>query len=172
MNFSLAVSAHRTQPSRVTAQTLVSYLCWMVMITADIAVMAWKQTGEWSLIDTMTSTIATLGIVGTLVWARTRNIGISDPMAKGWLALFFKAVPQLMLAWNIAQRGGAGLTLIAIITGHVTILTRLGQLYASIKEAGWDRNRTGSAFSEAGNEVSWVVVTIAWLVAHTRQLGG
>jgi hypothetical protein len=37
-------------------------------------------------------------------------------------------------------------------------------LYFSIREAGWDRNRIGSALSEAANEISWVVTTIVWLM--------
>jgi len=32
----------------------------------------------------------------------------------------------------------------------------------AIREAGWDQNRAGSFLSEVTNELSWVVVTIAW----------
>ena len=78
--------------------------------------------------------------------------------------MFFKAIPQLALAYKIAMRGGAGLAAAAIITGHITILARLGQLWFSIKEAGWDRNRRGSAFSELANEISWLAATAVWLV--------
>ena len=62
------------------------------------------------------------------------------------------------------MRGGAGLAGAAVITGHITILPRLGQLWFSIKEAGWDRNRHGSALSELANEASWLVATLVWLL--------
>jgi hypothetical protein len=51
------------------------------------------------------------------------------------------------------------------VTGHITILARLGQLCCSIKEAGWDRNRRGSALSELANKVSWLVATLVWLIS-------
>ena len=78
--------------------------------------------------------------------------------------MFFKAIPQLALAYKIFMRGGAGLAGAAVITGHITILPRLGQLWFSIKEAGWDRNRHGSALSELANEASWLVATLVWLL--------
>jgi hypothetical protein len=70
----------------------------------------------------------------------------------------------LALAYKIFMQGGAGLATAAVITGHITILSRLGLLWFSIQEAGWDRNRRGSALSEVANEISWLVATLVWLV--------
>ena len=106
-----------------------------------------------------------LGAVLTLAVGSRQRLGIADPMVKGWLAVFFKAIPQLALAYKIYLRGGAGLAAAAVITGHITILARLGQLWFSIQEAGWDRNRRGSALSELANEGSWIIATLVWL-AH------
>jgi hypothetical protein len=50
-----------------------------------------------------------------------------------------------------------------VVNGHFTILMRIGQLIFSIREAGWDRNRIGSAISEVANEASWLIVTVVWL---------
>jgi hypothetical protein len=83
---------------------------------------------------------------------------------RGYLAVFFKGVPQLTLAVNILMVGGAGVSVFGILTGHITICSRLGQLVMSLREAGWDRNRKGSLISEIANEGSWIVVTIAWFV--------
>lgn len=75
-----------------------------------------------------------------------------------------KAVPQLTLAWNIWLHGGAGISIVAFTVGHVTICTRLWQVWYSIREAGWDRNRIGIAVGEAANELSWIVTTAVWLM--------
>ena len=164
LNLVLAIRAHSIQPSRVTFQTILSYVTWATMVTLDLGVMFWKKTGVWNGRDTATVLCAIIGVVTILAVARRKQLAITDPMVKGYLAIFFKAVPQLILAYNMfIVGGGNGLAGMAIVTGHITIISRLGQLCFSIREAGWDRNRVGSAISEIANELSWVVVTIIWL---------
>jgi hypothetical protein len=53
-----------------------------------------------------------------------------------------------------------------LLAGHIAILTRLGQLWFALREAGWDRNRLGAATSEVANEITWLLVTLAWLRDH------
>ncbi len=164
LNLILAIRAHHNQASRVTLQTILSYAAWVTMVALDLGVMLWKGTGVWNGRDTATLVFAAIGIVATLMVARKKRLAVTDPMVKGYLAVFFKAIPQLTLAYNVFMVGGAGLAGVAIVTGHITILTRLGQLWFSIREAGWDRNRIGSAISEIANECSWMVTTAAWLM--------
>jgi hypothetical protein len=165
LNLTLTFRAHQNQPSRVTLQTFLSYATWTAMVAADLAVMLWKGTHIWGEIDTITAIVVGLGAALTVGLAYRLELGIIDPMVKGWLAVFFKAVPQLALAYKIFLHGGAGLAAAAVITGHITILSRLGLLWFSIKEAGWDRNRRGSALSEIANELSWLTATVVWLVS-------
>ncbi len=47
----------------------------------------------------------------------------------------------------------AGLMLLA---GHIGIITRLGQLWFAIREAGWERDRRGAALGEVANETPWL----------------
>jgi len=164
LNLVLAIRAHRNQSSRVTLQIIFSYVAWVTMVTLDLGVMFWKSTGTWNIRDTATVALATVGVVATLVVASRKKLTITDPMVKGYLAVFFKAVPQLIMAYNMFMVGSNGLSGIAIVTGHITVSTRLVQLWFSIKEAGRDRNRVGSALSEIANEGSWIIVTIVWLV--------
>lgn len=164
INLGLSVQAHRTQPSRVTRQTVWAYAIWTTIIAANLTALAWRGTGSWTFIDDLTAAIAVAGIVATLGVGAWRGLGWRDPIVRGWLAVFFKGVPQLTLAWNLAQVGGGGLAPLGVIAGHVTICTRLGQLCFSIREAGWDRNRVGSLISEIANEGSWIVATIVWLL--------
>lgn len=167
LNLILAIRAHKNQPSRVTRQALTSYVLWVVIVSASIVVMLVRKTGEWRTIDTVTGGIVALGIAVTILIARTRGVKLGDPIIKGWYAVFFKGIPQMALAMNILLVGsGAGLAGSTLLAGHVTVVTRLGQVLFSVKEAGWDRNRTGSALSEMANELSWVVVTIAWFATR------
>lgn len=163
VNLALAIRAHRNQPSRVTLQTIGSYALWVLMVVGDLGVMIVRGNGTWDHNDTITAVITLTGVAVILGIASIMKLGISDPVVKGHLAIFFKAVPQLTLAYKIFMVGGAGLAGLTVIMGHITVLTRLGQLIFSIREAGWDRNRRGSAISEAANEGSWIIATIAWM---------
>ncbi len=164
LNLVLACRAHANQPSRVTLQTILSYAAWTTMVLADLGVMLWQGTNLWDGKDTVTALLVGMGLTVILLVAYRLNLGLIDPMVKGYLAVVFKAIPQLALAYKIFMVGGRGLAPVAVVTGHITILTRLGQLWFSIKEAGWDRNRRGSALSELANEGSWLVATVAWLL--------
>jgi hypothetical protein len=164
LNLVLTIRAHYRQPSRVTLQTVLSYVAWTTVVTADLGLMLWKHTGLWTSSDTLTSAVAGAGIAATLIVAYRRRLTVYDPVVRGYLALFFKAIPQLTLAYSIYKMGGAGVAGVAVVTGHVTICTRLGQLWFAIREAGWERNRIGSAISEVANEGSWIVATAVWLM--------
>lgn len=164
LNLLLSIKAHQVQPSRVTAQTVATYATWSTVLAGALSVLWWRSLGHWQPVDTLNVLLSALGIVGTLAVGRRHDLGWTDPMVRGWLAVFFKATPQLTLAWHLTQVGGAGLAPFAVLAGHITINIRLGQLYFSIREAGWDRNRIGSAVSECANELSWILVTVVWLL--------
>ena len=164
INLSLSYRAHQTLPSRITKQTFIVYATWTALMVGNVIVFIWQDVGIWKNIDTMTALLAGTGIAVTLLIGRLNALPISDPLIRGYLAVFFKGLPQLTLAYSVWQHGGAGLSVTAVIVGHITICTRLGQIFLSLREAGWDRNRLGSAISEIANEGSWIVVTIVWLL--------
>jgi hypothetical protein len=64
------------------------------------------------------------------------------------------------------REGGQGLAGSALLASNFSILIRLALLGFAIAEAGWDRSRKGAAMSEFANEVTWVLVTLAWLVRY------
>jgi pseudouridine-5'-phosphate glycosidase len=83
------------------------------------------------------------------------------------LAIFFKAMPQLIMGYNFVVSGsGSGLSLVALIIGHCTIWIRLSQLALIVRRAEWkwNRNDIGIVVAETGNEASWIIVTIVWLL--------
>lgn len=165
LNLWLAWRAHQTKPSLVTGHTFAIYAAYAALIALDISAMLLRRSWDWSRHDTLTTGLVVAGAAATLLVGLARGQSFSNPLVMGWLAVFFKAVPQLVLAWNIHIDGGSGLALAAIVAGHATILMRLAQLAIAIREAGWDRNRIGSFISEVPNELSWIVVTVAWAFA-------
>ncbi len=165
INLSLSIRAHQAQASRVTAQTVVVYALWSLLLIANSAVFLWRGAQLWTAIDTLTCVLAGLGIVTTLVVAAHYSLALTDAIVRGYFGVFFKVVPQLMLAWNIWLVGGAGVSVVGIIIGHIAIGSRLGQIIVALREAGWDRNRRGALISEAANEGSWIIASIAWLLA-------
>jgi hypothetical protein len=163
LNLWLAWQAHKARPSLVTGHTFTIYAFYAVLIALDLSAMLLRKSWEWNAQDELTTGLVAAGVVATLLVGAARGQSIRNPLVMGWLAVFFKAVPQLVLAWNIHLNGGAGLALAAIVAGHVTILMRLAQLAIALREAGWDKNRLGSFISEVPNELSWIVVTVVWM---------
>ncbi len=164
MNLFLAIKANAVQASRVTRQTVATYALWFVLIASNIAAIWWHGGYRWSNNDFVTIALTILGVLCVLAIAARFRKTYSDPIVKGWLAVFFKGVPQLLLAYKMFLEGNAGTPGLSIIAGHITINVRLGQLLFSIREARWDRNRIGSAISEFFNELSWIAVTVVWLI--------
>ena len=165
LNLKLAERAYAVQPSRVMRQTLTSYVMWTVLVTAMLVIVGVQGNAAWDQKDSITAAVVLTGVATIVVVARLRQLTVYDPIVRGVLAVACKGIPQLALAYKIALVGGAGIPAITVFLGHVTILSRLGQLGFAIAEAGWDRNRIGSAISELSNEGSWLVTTAVWFVA-------
>ena len=166
LNLIMALKAHRNKPSRVTRQTIISYITWIVMITLDLIAIYAKNTGIWNARDTWATILVAVGIVVIVIVKHFKRLPATDPMIKTSLSVAFKVIPQLVWAYNITLVGGGGLAWPAILAGHVTISSRIGQIWFAIREAGWDRNRIGLFISETSNEFSWLVVSITWLICR------
>lgn len=165
LHLMLTVGAHRTQPSQVTRQTLWTYVMWLVLIGTNIVAIFLKGSYRWSQNDTRTATLALLGTVLVFAVMKLRGIRLQDSMLKSFLAMLFKAPPQFIMAFEVAQKGGAGVPAAAVIAGNITILSRIGQIWFSTREAGWDRNRVWLCISETVNEISWATVSVIWFFA-------
>lgn len=163
INLALTIRAHRSQPSRVTLQTVLTYTAWTMAIASCLAVMLWRATELWDRKDTVTTMVVGLGVLLTWVQAHRLGLPLTDPLVHGFFAVCFIGLPQVTLAYKIFLVGGEGLAGGMLLAGHIGITTRLGQLWFAIREAGWDRNRQGAALGEIANEATWLLVTLAWL---------
>lgn len=164
INLALTIRAHRSLPSRVTLQAVLTYGAWTTVIAACLGAMLWKGTELWDAKDTLTAIMVALGLAITILAAYRLGLGLADPLVHASFAACFIGLPQLTLAYKIFTVGGAGMAGLMLLSGHIGICTRLGQLWFAIREAGWDRNRQGAALGELANESTWLLVTLVWLV--------
>jgi hypothetical protein len=166
INLFLTIRAHLSRASRVTLQAVGSYALWTVVIAADLSVLLLKGTDIWESADTVTAIIVGIGIVITILTAYRRNRSLGDPIVHGYFGILFIGIPQVTLAYTILEEGGQGLAGVALLSSNICILIRLALLGVAIAEAGWDRNRKGAAMSEFANEITWLLVTLAWLIRY------
>ena len=150
----------------MTLQAVGCYALWTVIIASDLVVLFLKGTDIWRAADTITALIVAAGIMATILWGYRRGHGLGGPIVHGYLGILFIGIPQITLAYTIFQEGGQGLAGTALLASNFSILIRLGLLGFAIAEAGWDRNRKGAAMSEFANEISWLLVTLAWLIRY------
>jgi hypothetical protein len=115
----------------------------------------------WTTGDTVVSvTVAILSIA--TIW---RAKSLTDPMVKGFLSMWCKAVPQLWLTATIIMAGGAdGLPLWTLVAGHLTSIPRLAQVYIQGTRGGWDKPTKGLMIGETSNVATWTVVTVVWML--------
>ncbi|MDP3999136.1 MAG: hypothetical protein Q8P76_00900 [bacterium] len=162
-NLYLAVRAHKAQPSRVTLQIIAIMALGVVIYSLLIGLVLIKEKNVWDRYDNITAVLVLIGISATLMVARKKNLTATDPIVKGWLILWTRTPANILMACKILIVGGAGVSGVMVVIFHILTVSRILQIWFSIKEAGWDRNRKGMALNEIGNETSWILVTIAWL---------
>ena len=180
VNLFLAVLADKEKSSRVSKQTIIIYAAWIVMIGLDIFAAIISGNTSWAKLDTIVILVVLVFQVFTPAFVEVTGLPPGHPLIKAYHAVALKAVPQLALAAYMLENGGHSLSLWAILAGHLTICLRLGQIYISISEVsdsntdasevrdGGEQkfgNRKAMMVGEVANEVSWAVVTIAWIVA-------
>lgn len=163
-NLTLGIGAHRAKASAVTKQILIILIIGVVVYFLFSLILAIKAEVIWDKNDTITTIIVIIFSLVNFLYSRGKKLNFFDPLIKGNYSLIFKSIPQLFLAYKISQNGGSGLGIIFIISFHALTLARIFQIFQSISEAGWDRNRIGLAVSEIGNEITWTIVTIVKFV--------
>lgn len=162
LNFWLVWQAHRTKPTRVTAQTKFIYAALLAFGLLEFSVLLYQDGPIWNQFDTIATAIIATGSLITLAIARHKKLSLLSPAIKAAVAILAIGIPQLMMAFNIYTYGGDGLAIATIITGHISVGTRFGQLLFSLRTSR-DAHRLSAIASESANWASWIVVTACWI---------
>lgn len=164
----LAINAHCDEPSRGTKQAIVMYALWLVLMLIIVGVVITNPSYQWDKKDTTTTIMGLILTLAVLATSYVQGLPLKDPMIKGFFAIAYKAVPQVLLAWKFLAEGASGVPALSIWVGHATILIRLGHLYLiggeKEGEKEWNKGRLWLWRSEMANEASWIIATIAWLI--------
>lgn len=167
LNTHLSHMAYRYAPSRILAQTRISYLFWMLTMVSLIIVQLFSQV-RWTGTDSWLTSLVLIASSILTLWSLQQKLSMNDPAVKGLLAVICKATPQFLLAIHLMIAGSAkGLALVAVVAGLTTMTIRLLQLIVAIREVGWERNLKWSAISELANVVSWLTVTVTWMMVRS-----
>lgn len=162
LNLFLVLLSYRKTPSRVTFQAILCYTVWLIFGLLQICIMIAKSATPWNTVDTFTTTAVFFGTIIVMLLAMRGGQSISHPVVKSAIATLAIAVPQLTMGYNIYLLGGAGVSAITVIVGHISVVTRLGQLLSSFCKSH-DGNCLGALTSETANWLSWIVCTIIWV---------
>lgn len=159
LNLFLALAAYRKNRDEIRKYIVVVFSQWIIFLTLILFLGLGKIV--WRESDTIISAI----ILGLSVVTIIKFRGINNPFSKGWLAVWFKSVPQLWLAYTIYSAGGGnGLPIITLIAGHLTAIPRLGNVIWAGSRGGWDESIKGLLLGEGMNVLTWFVVTVVWLL--------
>lgn len=164
INLNLSLSTNKIKSSRATIQTIWIYVVGLLLYGSLMVLMFLNSKDAWTKIDTITTSFVSSFILSSLYFAKIRNIDFADPLMKGIYGISLRVVPQISLAIKIFNEGGAGLSIVMIVVFHILTTMRIVQIFISAHSTQWDRNKKGLAIAEIGNELSWCIVTIAWLL--------
>lgn len=165
INIYLSFSAYKQHREKELFRTLLVYIAYFLMYGTFLVVLEVLTKGSWDSVDTQTMLFMVLFVSGALVYARIQKLPFLDPVVKGLYSLGFKTIPQLMMAWKIVAVGGSGIGIVMLVIVHILTSIRLGQIwFHAITMKRWDRNLIGLMLAEIGNEASWILVTIAWMM--------
>ncbi|MDD2871239.1 MAG: hypothetical protein PHS49_04575 [Candidatus Gracilibacteria bacterium] len=128
-----------------------------IVIYASLSILLFRQNMEnsWQEYDTLNVImIFSLFIVLGIFTGRDNLKIISGAVVKG--------IPQTTFAVSIWFEGNLGVSMEMIIAFHILTLPRCYQTYKIWKSHKSDKNKKAMFISEAVNEFTWTIVTIAF----------
>jgi hypothetical protein len=164
VQLALAITARRKSPGRVITQMLWLFGTWSVCSFALVATVAFGTNYIWSPVDTTIAFLSAIGLTSIVGWAVFTKTPLSDASVKAWTNIVLKSIPQFILVGKVLAEGPAGITTVAIVTGSVSILTRLVPMSDLLLKGEANREEKWLWLTDAVNLVSWLSVTVVWLL--------
>ena len=165
INLSLSYRGWIQTRARTTFQLLVTHASWTLGLLL-LLILLFTHTNEIELNWDDPVTLLLVASAGVIVYivADYYEVSLLHPIARGVLAAVLRTITHVALAYKIHLHGGAGMTAVALGSGHVTTCIRIGQLGFTVRAAGWDHSRYGLAIAETSSELTWIFVTVVWLM--------
>jgi len=158
VSLSLSLLAWQEKKDRIRLYTMIIFAQWTVFILV-LFIMCFKSVC-WSDGDTVVCISVSALSVATVV-----RKGLKDPMTRGWLSVWCKALPQLWIAYVMLEaRSAEWLPGLSLLATNATSIPRLIQVYLQGRQGGWDRATKGLFLGETSNVATWTVVTVVWLI--------
>ncbi len=161
LQLSLAFSNGTTSRSGPEQRIIQVYCAWLAIVSLLLGAVFWNGTWTWSTSGSATMVLVCAAVGMIVRGSQMDPAGLAEPRVRAGLSITFKALPQCLLAVKIAAEGGSGFTSMAMLMGHVVILSRLAQMQLFAHEHGWQENQRCLYVSECANEASWILCTLA-----------
>jgi len=161
----LLVSRDDTQ-SRMLSELLV-VLSGMAALNALVVAIYAVKGASFTFVDLL-SVGVDAGLICVLLLAYGKESFLKHPIARGWLAIAGKTVPQLVLAGLFIARPDTAVSIAVLTLIGIDVLSGL-RFIPTLKAYLHDRSNrhlAGLLLGEAGNLASGLLLTLAWVVAH------
>jgi hypothetical protein len=158
LGLTLSISSYKIKREKARKHLIIIFLQWLILVGAILAV------GLNKIIWRPGDTVICVAILILSVFTIAHFRGFKDPIGRGLLAVWCKAIPQLWLAYTMLNaKSSAGVPIITLLAGHITSIPRLIEIFISGSKHGWDRPTKGLLLGESANILTWVAVTIVWI---------
>ncbi len=161
----LAIGGYKEKRSRKSWQVMMIYInfviLWFSFLTVSVLCLS------WSVKDSEISCLILLGVSLILFFRKKESfmLTIADPVTKGWLSFGIKSTLQLYVGYLIiSTKSSSMLAMTSMVVGHITVSTRIIEVYLTASDDGWSPNKKGLFWSELGNELTWCLTTLAWFM--------
>ncbi len=162
VNTFFAFQANKVLTNRVAIQNLIIYILGTLIYFLFSLILILKST--WSFNDSQTLFFVGTASIIMILRNKKKDLKITDPVLKSDLGIIFRAIPHCFMAYKIFVEGGEGLSVFMVIIFHILTLTRIILIYSSYLKLKTDINRKSILRTEIWNEVSWIIVILAWLI--------
>ncbi|HET6746589.1 MAG TPA: hypothetical protein VFH06_00605 [Candidatus Saccharimonadales bacterium] len=139
----------------------------MAVLNGVVLLIYLLRGASFTLVDTISLGVGSL-IVAALAFSHGLSGLLRHPMARGWLAIAGKTVPQLVLAllFLIHPTAASGLALITLLGIDALSLLRFIPTIKGYRKNRQNTHLRGLLLGEAGNTASGLLLTACWVIAQ------
>jgi|GEM_PF-2791393 len=158
--------ADKETQARSLVQLFVIMAGMFVLNVAVLVVYVVKGTTMTPL-DTTSLVIDFLLVLALTIFYGPKQ-SFKHPVARGWLAIAGKTVPQIVMAWLFFTHPNLsyGLALLTLLGINALSFLRFLPTFKAFRRDKKDIHLRGLMIGETGNFASGLLLTIAWLIPH------